>query len=144
MRKSLLLIVLVVIVLASTDARSAPDTRMLRATVGEERGIIVALGTRLKMWARSFKTWVKQILLGRGVAPVQDKRMVEVEWLVKKKAPEDVLFRHEVSPDEYFQALKLDPGLRTNAHKADLRENNPKLQKFFNYDGYFTYKKAVD
>ncbi|OWZ16295.1 hypothetical protein PHMEG_0009927 [Phytophthora megakarya] len=84
------------------------------------------------------------MFMKRGQNPVPDKRIARVQWWIKRKTPNEILYKHKVSPDEYFQALKLDPKLKMYAHVADAREKNPNLEKFLDYKGYFDYMKAVD
>ncbi|OWZ03376.1 Avirulence (Avh) protein [Phytophthora megakarya] len=164
MRKSIILVVLVFVVVASSDAVSAPaggkesklvspdvdngvqteinGKRMLRANgdaSDEERGIIVALGTRFKTWVRSFKQWVTTLHIKRR--PGQTLREAQVERWINKKVPNPVLYEKKVSPEEYLQALHLDPKLKFYTDVAHLREKHPKLQKFFDYVSYLDYMK---
>ncbi|ETP03651.1 hypothetical protein F441_19410 [Phytophthora nicotianae CJ01A1] len=50
-----------------------------------------------------------------------------------KSATDQVLLFNKISPEAYFEALKLDPKLKFIADSATARKNNPDLEKFYTY-----------
>ncbi|ETK79235.1 hypothetical protein L915_14888 [Phytophthora nicotianae] len=61
---------------------------------------------------------------------------------IKKGAVNDVLYQNKISPEAYFDALKLNPKLRFYSDSAVTRVNNPNLEKFFSYSNFYYKSEA--
>ncbi|EEY68265.1 uncharacterized protein PITG_04687 [Phytophthora infestans T30-4] len=60
----------------------------------------------------------------------------KAEYLIKKGTATDVPCK--ISPEAYFDALKLDPKLKNIVDSSAARQNNPGLKKFYTYSNFWT------
>ncbi|ETP36961.1 hypothetical protein F442_15178 [Phytophthora nicotianae P10297] len=68
--------------------------------------------------------------------------ITKAENFIKKGAVNDVLYQNKISPEAYFDALKLNPKLRFYSDSAVTRVNNPNLEKFFSYSNFYYKSEA--
>ncbi|KAF1777548.1 hypothetical protein GQ600_10512 [Phytophthora cactorum] len=127
--------------LAQAAQWSIDDKRFLRATnaADEERGM-TELMAKLKACAVSEvadKTMAKYQTL------VYKREVTSAEDLIKKGVADDVLYQNKISPEAYFDALKLDPKLKFISDSPVVRANNPNLEKFLSYSSFWTGRKEV-
>ncbi|ETN19012.1 hypothetical protein PPTG_04436 [Phytophthora nicotianae INRA-310] len=140
------------------------DKRFLRATdaADEERGL-AGIKTKLKAWLEKFTSLFKKSKSAKAAATTTTTNLEEVaekvairyqsemyrsevtlaQDLVKKGVVDDVLYQNKISPEAYFDALKLDPKLKFISDSAIARGNNPNLEKFFTYSLFWTKKNEV-
>ncbi|KAG2785546.1 hypothetical protein PC129_g11862 [Phytophthora cactorum] len=146
--------------LAQAAQWSIDDKRFLRATnaADEERGM-TELMAKLKAWLQKFKSWFTkskpvqkttaqyQKLADKTMAKYQTlvykREVTSAEDLIKKGVADDVLYQNKISPEAYFDALKLDPKLKFISDSPVVRANNPNLEKFLSYSSFWTGRKEV-
>ncbi|ETN19170.1 hypothetical protein PPTG_04556 [Phytophthora nicotianae INRA-310] len=140
------------------------DKRFLRATdaADEERGL-ADTKTKLKAWLEKFISLFKKSKSAKATTTTTTTNLEEVaekvairyqsemyksevmlaEDLIKKGVMNDDLYKNKISPEAYFDAMKLDPKLRFVSDSAVARANNPNLEKFFTYSLFWTKKNEV-
>ncbi|KAG2853546.1 hypothetical protein PC113_g14068 [Phytophthora cactorum] len=146
--------------LAQAAQWSIDDKRFLRATnaADEERGM-TELMAKLKAWLQKFKSWFTkskpvqkttaqyQKLADKTMAKYQTlvykREVTSAEDLIKKGVADDVLYQNKISPEAYFDALKLDPKLKFISDSPVVRANNPNLEKFLSYSSFWTGRREV-
>ncbi|KUF90269.1 Neutral ceramidase [Phytophthora nicotianae] len=164
MRSFLLLLVLTLVAITSSNAfmpsrpqlkvskpeleQATPwrtdDKRFLRASgeVDEERGFS-DLAAKLKAWLQKFKSWfTKSKPVTAATTKYEKNEVTKAEGLIKKGVMNDVLYQNKISPETYFDALKLDPKLRFVSDSAVARANNPNLEKFLSYTSFYNKSQA--
>ncbi|ETI39017.1 hypothetical protein PPTG_04442 [Phytophthora nicotianae INRA-310] len=136
------------------------DKRFLRASgeVDEERGFS-DLAAKLKAWLQKFKSWftkskpvtaattkyekVAEKVAIKYQSLMYKSEVAKAEDLIKKGVMNDDLYKNKISPEAYFDAMKLDPKLKFISDSAVARANNPNLEKFFTYSLFWTKKNEV-
>ncbi|EEY70355.1 secreted RxLR effector peptide protein, putative [Phytophthora infestans T30-4] len=113
------------------------DKRLLRANDGtnaaeEERGM-ADIATKMKTWTQSLKTHVGSSKPFQIAA--QKWRNTKVQRMIKKGISDTALFENKVTPDEFFKALRLKPGLKQSSVT-----NNPALNKYRAYKSFYESK----
>ncbi|KAG3110743.1 hypothetical protein PI124_g8999 [Phytophthora idaei] len=74
-------------------------------------------------------------------ALVYKREVTSAEDLIKKGVADNVLYQNKISPEAYFEALKLDPRLKFISDSPVVWANNPGLEKFYKYfTQYYTNK----
>ncbi|KAF4047002.1 hypothetical protein GN244_ATG00527 [Phytophthora infestans] len=96
------------------------------------------LMAKLKAWFQNFKSSLTKTK--SGVKKVQaltyKSGLKKAEYLIKKGTATDVPCK--ISPEAYFDALKLDPKLKNIVDSSAARQNNPGLKKFYTYSNFWT------
>ncbi|OWZ16800.1 RxLR effector protein [Phytophthora megakarya] len=87
------------------------------------------LSTKLKAASQYFKKGISSAKLSWA----EKKRAFDVRGLIKKGTSETELLNKQVTSDEYFKAMRLDPRFkeRSGAWTKDALAKNPKLREKF-------------
>ncbi|KAG6945691.1 hypothetical protein JG688_00016440 [Phytophthora aleatoria] len=70
------------------------------------------------------------------------REVAKAEDLIKTGVTDNVLIQNKISPEAYFEALKLDPRLKVVADSAHAWANNPGLEKFYKYSTKYYKNQA--